>query len=315
KIPYSINNKMARSNDESTWADYKSACVALKKYNANGLGFFFKPPFMGIDIDDVPDEIERFKKGGSSENIVSEFYEAMNSYAEISPSGNGIHIILKGSIPGERRRKGNVEMYDSGRFFTMTGNTLGKYTHINRASESAIERIYKKYIEPKSNVIQFENREPGISHDLSEMEIVSRILESKQGDLFKLFMNNGWKEKYESQSEADLAFANILAFWCARDFSKMDNLFRQSSLYRKKWDEVRGKTTYGEATLYKAINDTHSTYKPSKKEEPLKYDINFGNKEVKKKKKYTNRSWDDTGNADRLMDRFGKLIRYFHIDG
>ncbi|HJE19788.1 MAG TPA: hypothetical protein K8V35_05500, partial [Aliicoccus persicus] len=55
---------------------------------------------------------------------------------------------------------------------------------------------------------------------------------------------------------ADMAFANILAFWCARDFAQMDSIFRRSSLMREKWDEKRGKTTYGEATLYKAINET-----------------------------------------------------------
>lgn len=313
KIPYSINNKMAKSNDESTWADYESARAALIEHNASGLGFFFKPPYMGIDIDNIPDEIERFKKGDVNENIVLEMYESMKSYTEVSPSGNGIHIILKGTVPGKRRRKDSVEMYDSGRFFTMTGDSLGKYNSINQPNEDALKRIYNKYV-AADNVVSIERREHGITHDLSEMEIVSKILNSRQGDLFKAFMNDGWQEYYTSQSEADLAFANILAFWCARDFNKMDSLFRQSSLMRDKWDEKRGKATYGEGTLYKAINDTNSVYNPTSKREPLKYDISFGNEGKTKPKAYPPRSWDDTGNADRFMDRFGDLIKHSYID-
>src|SRR5699024_3664360 len=316
KIPYSIDNRMAKSNDESTWADYKSAQDALMKHGADGLGFFFKYPYMGIDIDDVPEEIERLRHGDYSDNVVFEMYEGLKSYAEVSPSGNGIHIILKGKVPGERRRKDNIEMYDSGRFFTMTGNTLGKYNEINTSNKKAIKRIYDKYINPQ-NVVHFDrvgNREHGVSHDLTESEIIARIMESKQSETFRSFMNDDWQENYESQSEADLAFANILAFWCARDFTKMDSLFRQSSLMRSKWDEKRGKTTYGEATLYKAINDAQNVFTPSSKREPPKYDINFGTGEINKPKDYPARSWDDTGNADRFMDRFGDLIRYSFID-
>lgn len=315
KIPYSVNNRMAKSNDESTWATYEEAHAALINHNANGLGFFFKPPYVGIDIDDIPNEIERFKKGETSENVISEIYESLRSYSEISPSGTGIHIILKGEIPGKRRRKDNYEMYSDGRFFTMTGDTLGKYEEINEPSEFALKRIYDKYIEtPKVVNINNRTREHGIVHDLSESEIISNILNSKQAELFKAFMNDGWQQFYSSQSEADLAFANILAFWCARDFNKMDSLYRKSSMMRDKWDEKRGKATYGEGTLYKAINDTHNVYSPSAKREAPKYDINFGGDDTKEEKTYPNRSWDDTGNTDRFMDRFGDLIKFSYID-
>src|SRR5699024_4903882 len=310
KIPYSVNNHYAKSNDESTWADYESARAAYFKYGADGIGFFFKPPYMGIDIDKIPQEIERYKRNDFTENIVSELYEGMKSYGEISPSGEGIHIIVKGRIPGNRRRKNNVEMYDSCRFFTMTGNTLGKYKGINEPNELSIKRIYKKYIdEEKGSVTPIHNNH-GVTHDLTEMEIVNRINQSKQATLFNSFMNGGWEEFYESQSEADLAFSNLLAFWCARDYTKMDNLFRSSSLMRDKWDEKRGKSTYGEGTLYKAINETHNVFKPTLNKEQPSYDINFGTGEVNKPIEYPNRSWDDTGNADRFMDRFGELVKY-----
>ena len=49
-----------------------------------------------------------------------------DSYAEISPSGSGIKIWAKGKLPGEGTAfplgDGRVEIYDQGRYFTVTGN-------------------------------------------------------------------------------------------------------------------------------------------------------------------------------------------------
>ncbi len=75
-------------------------------------------------------------------------------------------------------------------------------------------------------------------------------------------MQGGWEEFYNSHSEADMAFANVLAFWTGRDYDKMDQIFRMSSLIREKWDEVHGATTYGKATLNKAINECPKIYNP-----------------------------------------------------
>lgn len=312
KIPIdSKTGQSARSNDSSTWSSFEDAVEGLEYYT--GIGYFFAEPYMGIDIDDVSKDLERFERNDLSDNIIFEMYESLKSYAEVSPSGNGIHIILKGTVPGGRKRKDNVEMYDHGRFFTMTGKSLGKYKEINEPDPKSVQRIYNKYLE-SDKVVRIESIDRGVEHDLSEMEIVGRISQSKQDSMFRAFMNDGWQAHYSSQSEADMAFANMLAFWCARDFAKMDSLFRQSSLMRDKWDEKRGKTTYGEGTLYKAINETQNVYKPSFQQEKPKYEINFDTGEILEPKTYPNRSWDDTGNADRFMDRFGDLIRYSYID-
>lgn len=315
KVPLNAKfNTYAKSNDENTWCDYETAIKAKDKFNADGLGFFFKPPYIGIDIDDVEEDIERLQRGEIMDNMVASIYESAKSYGEISPSGTGIHIILKGDIPGDRRRHGNVEMYSNGRFFTMTGDSLGKYSKVNRPNKKALERIYETYIgKSKDNVVKMPRQNHGVTHDLTETEIVHKMLQSeKQGELVRDLMSGEWEKHYPSQSEADMAFANILAFYCAKDFSKMDSIFRESGLMRDKWDEKHGKTTYGEATLYKAINDTNQMYTPPNREAPKKYEINFGGTKEKPKEMPT-RSYDDTGNAQRFLDHFGELVRYDHM--
>lgn len=311
KIPVDpLTGMNAKSNDPSTWRTFAEALNCFKSNDdIDGMGFFFKEPYVGIDLDNIQDELDDFKRG-IYDNKVFEFYEGFKSYGEVSPSGTGIHIIIKGTIPGKRRRKGNIEMYQQGRFFTMTGNSLGKYKTISEPSDQTFKRIYDKYL-ANDKVVHLE-KQHGIQHNLSDSEIIHRILESKQKDSFQIFMNGGWQEEYTSQSEADLAFANLLAFWCARDFSMMDSIFRQSSLYRAKWDEKRGKTSYGEATLYKAINDTSNVFTPKREQAALpKYHLDFMNQPTpEKSKEYPPRSWDDTGNALRFMDRYGDIIKY-----
>lgn len=313
KVPFNPHTGgYGASNNEATWSDFQTAVAANEKYNGNGIGFYFKEPYVGIDLDDIAGELERYKNGDYETNMVFEFIETFKSYSEISISGTGLHIIVKGKIPGDRRRKDNVEVYSSGRFFTVSGNKIGKYDGIAEASKTNMERIYKKYLE--NNVIQFSRGGEQFSTiDLSESEIIASVMKSRSRERFMSFMNGGWEKdtSYSSQSEADLSFANMLAFWCGRDFSKMDSLFRQSSLMRDKWDEKRGGATYGEATLNRAIHDTVEIYTP--KREPLKYDLAF--LETKKQKKeHPPRSWDDTGNASRFMDHFGDLVRYSFID-
>ncbi len=311
KIPIDANTgQLGKSNDESTWADFDTALSAIEKYNLDGLGFYFKAPFFGIDIDNVKEEIERYKNDDHEDNIVSEFIELMCSYAEYSVSGNGIHIIAKGELPKGGRRKGNVEMYDSGRFFVMTGKKASSYSHIADDSDyGKVKYLHNKYI--ANNEVSAplpQRKQPGVV--LPEDEIIRIAYNSRNGMRFKLFMEGGWEQFYTSQSEADMAFANDLAFWTNRDFQKMDNIFRKSSLYRDKWDGKRNGSTYGVDTLNKAIADCTNVFSPRERDEEFNLYILEESTSQVERKFY---SYDDTGNAQRFKDHFGEVVRYSYI--
>lgn len=312
KIPFNAETgEFAKSNDKTTWSSYETAVNAE---GVDGIGFFFEPPYLGIDIDDIDDDLHRYRHGDKLDNIVNEFNEAFKSYTEESPSGNGLHIIVKGKIPGNRRRKGNIEMYDSGRFFTMTGKRIGKYKEVTETSERVFKTIYDKYL--PDNTVKYptpDNYQQNI-HNLSEIDVINEIYKSKQSKLFDDLMKGTYEPYYNSHSEADMALANILAFWCAKDYTQMDSIFRQSNLYREKWDEKRKNSTYGEQTLFKAINEANNIYTPKEEKEPLRYALShiFDTKE--KKEEYPIRSYDDTGNADRFIDRYGNLYKFSYVE-
>ncbi len=241
----------AKPNDSSTWADYTTA-VYVADNKGLGIGFMIgDTDYIGIDIDNLSENKE----------VAREFINSLASYTEYSPSRNGIHIWVKGQININRYRKGDIEVYDksSPRYLTFTGNVIGDYKEINTTTDELM-RLHKKYIgnDEKSNVIQM----PSKPLDLSEQEILSLIQTSNQGSKFEELYRGNWQNYYNSQSEADLALANILAFWTQRDYQKMDSIFRSSGLYREKWDEKRADGTYGQIILSKAISDTTEVYTP-----------------------------------------------------
>jgi putative DNA primase/helicase len=311
KIPIDANTGgLGKSNDSNTWADFNTALDAIEKYKCDGLGFYFKEPYFGIDIDNVRDEIERYKQDDHDDNIVSEFIEMMCSYAEYSVSGNGIHIIVKGDLPKGGRRKKNVEMYDSGRFFVMTGNIASSYTRIAEDDYGKIGYLHNKYIATSDVSEKSITRKASRELDIPEAELIQIACNSKNGMRFKLFMDGGWEQFYNSQSEADMAFANDLAFWTNRDITKMDSIFRNSSLYREKWDEKRSNSTYGNDTLNKAISDCTNVFSPREREEEFNLYLLDEDVEKIEKKFY---SYDDTGNAKRFKDTYGEVVRYSYI--
>ena len=306
KRPYNpLTGELARSNDPDTWVSFDKAVEQSKFYD--GIGYFFQAPYIGIDIDDVSDEIKGYLENDDVDNIVGEFIETLESYAEISPSGNGVHIIVKGELPDKGRRRGNVEIYDLGRFFTITNNKIGGYNFVNDDSDyNKLGFLHKKYIGTPTQQ-EKTNMSSGLGNDLSTDEIIDLAKKSKNGLRFTTLYEGDWSQFYDSQSEADMAFASDLAFWTARDYKKMDAIFRKSSLYREKWDEKRGELTYGEITLQRAVDTCTNEFVPPQSDDDFNlYILEDAVQEVKKEVF----SHDDTGNAERLKSHFGSLIRY-----
>lgn len=318
KLPVNpVTGGNAQSNNPQTWTDFQTAVRAAERYS--GIGFMFgNCNYFGVDIDGVGEEIEAYRNG--AENIISEFINTLQSYTEISQSGNGIHIICKGRLPKTGRRKGNVEMYETGRFFVMTGDYCSEFAEISECTES-IKALHEKYIgggrEPQARVM------PAVNLQTAD-EIVKAACCSKSGEKFKA-LYSGSITGYTSQSEADMALCNMLAFWTGCDADKMDAIFRRSGLMRDKWDRAQSGSTYGALTVQKAIAGCSQTYSPQFKND---FSVNIGQQKSDmisvgdtsfpaqselqdKTKLYT---FDDTGNAQRFVDLFGNEIRYCYTD-
>jgi putative DNA primase/helicase len=120
KVPYSARTgRKASSTDLMTWSTFEEAVEAYECGQYGGLGFVFcsGDPYTGVDLDGCVDE------DGQIAGWALEIARYFDSYTELSATGTGLHIIVKG-LQAPNHRKDGVEVYSSKRFFTVTGHVL-----------------------------------------------------------------------------------------------------------------------------------------------------------------------------------------------
>jgi primase-polymerase (primpol)-like protein len=129
------DGRLASSTDPATWVSFPKALDFCRRRKPDGVGFVFSSddPFTGVDLDDCRDLVS-----GRLEPWAEEVVRELDSYTEVSPSGTGVKIFLKGELPpGSRNRKGKLEVYSEDRFFTVTGGHLaGTLTFIEDRQEA-----------------------------------------------------------------------------------------------------------------------------------------------------------------------------------
>ena len=258
KVPYNpITGDRAESDNPDTFSSF---AVADEKYrydgDYDGVGVRVDNGFSFIDIDHCITD-------GVLSDLATDICQKINSYTEKSPSGTGLRIVIQGDISYDRSRyylknpSNGVEFYVSGmtnRFMTITGNTLHDLPirHItNEDLTDFLERYMLRPVRPQSQSINH----TAASVSLGDSEILSKAL---QNEKFKALFYGDMSEYNNDHSSADLALCNSLAFWTGCDPSAMDRLFRQSALYRDKWDRA----DYRNETIRKAIDACAETYDP-----------------------------------------------------
>ncbi len=246
KLPWSVSGKMADITKPETWSSFDRAMAVLQKNkNYKGLGFVLGDGIFGIDLDHV------INGEGEIEPWADEIISRMDTYTELSPSGTGVHIYARGRIPAKDRKNGNIEMYDERRYFTVTGRPYGVLKPLaERTKEAAaIHRQYLKRDHREAPVIPAASSRVAAS---DVQDLITRAGNARNGEKFTQ-LYRGITAGYASQSQADQALCNILAFYAGGDRSLIDAAFRSSGLMRSKWDSRRGPTTYGEMTIGKAV--------------------------------------------------------------
>jgi hypothetical protein len=258
KIPYSPHTSLrASSTDPETWADYSEAVKACKVHGYGGVGFVFtaEDDLCGVDLDGCLDP-----KAGEIERWAQEIIDELDSYTEISPSGTGVHILLRGTLPPGRNRKGHFEAYDRGRYFTVTVRHLAGTRETIEARQEQLERVVRRVFGSSAADSENGHSTNGLApkpNGLTDEELVRKASSASNGERFARLWS-GDTAVYGSHSEADLALCGMLAFWTGGDPICMDRLFRASGLYREKWERAG----YREATISEALKGKTDFYSP-----------------------------------------------------
>lgn len=272
KVPYSpLTTKKTgtRAIDSGNWGTIEQAVQTAKtiKGRFDGIGFVFstKDPFVGVDIDHCIVD-------GAPSSLAREIIEKLQSFTEISPSGNGVHIIFKGKKLGTRCKRKldenqEIEIYDRERYFTVTGKQVADSSALINQNQQAFEELYQKYVEqltdnkpPKKNVVK--KHAASVALSLSDSELLAEISKSKQAAEFDQLFSGDMSAYGNDHSKADMKLCYMLAFWTTKNRNQMDRIFRMSGLMREKWDSKRRDTTYGWRTIDTAIENTDSIYTP-----------------------------------------------------
>lgn len=236
KIPRNVQGFSASSSNPETWDSYDNCLQALQQGKCSNIGFVFNGNgIVGIDIDKGFEDLLMTP-------LCADIMGACGSYTEVSRSGRGVHIFVRGDLPftGRNNRNG-VEIYKSGRFFIMTGDVL-LFPEI-RENQEAIDYVVSRYFPevrtgsertksyPKLYTPEWRPPKPGqvpVSPDYTEIKPGSRndCLTSLAGSL--------WNQGYTRQQiRKELLKVNKAACRPPLPQGEVDSIVKSITRYRR----------------------------------------------------------------------------------
>lgn len=271
KIPYTTNNTPASSTDPETWSTYDEVTVALDNgsNHFDGYGIIFKPDqkLVGIDIDHC---IKDSKITHEQKKIIEKLIKEADTYTEISPSGEGIHLFLL-IVDGETgyeptmHKKAPYEVYTKGRYFTVTENSLGTSKVVRKVTNDEVNRLLSIIgmvkEEKKQDLLPVNS-----SSVLDDKKLLNKMFSSKNGGDIKALYNGDISKYKGDDSSADMALCMQLAFWTRKDSAQMESIWLASPLGQRAKTQER--KDYVERTITSAINECNNVYEQTEAKTP-----------------------------------------------
>ena len=254
KIPYVADGTGARasSTDPATWRGFEEAARVFLVGGYDGVGFLFSPgdPYAGVDLDDCRDP-----ESAALEAWASELVAALDGYAEISPSGTGVHIIVRGAAAN--RQDGRVEAYSSGRYFTVTGRAIFGHGLPPPERQEGLNMLARKYLSGTNGTRVIARSRRGEPGRLSDMQVDDLCRGARNGEEYVYLVGLGGKAgNGNGHLEAERALARHIASH-TQDAAQVGRLMDRSLLgQRPEWRErVDHRTRTIEFAIAEAIGE------------------------------------------------------------
>jgi len=263
KVPYCSRNpeKRASSTNPEDWSTFEFAESCTSK-NKTGVGFVFNGNgIMGIDLDHA--------LGDGVLTKFQDIFEKINSYTEITPSGTGLHIIFQCEEVFETgRKKGDLEIYSKGRFFTFTGNVYQGRDKIIPVSISTVREAITPYLE---KIVKKPLPLPVKTMDDDD---IIKLASAARNSVKFTRLYHGDSSGYPSQSEAESALASILLFY-TEDCTQISRIMQSSGLYREKMgreDYLTRTIDHARGIVTEHYERPREIIRPMEKKESVKID-------------------------------------------
>jgi hypothetical protein len=267
KPPLKTNGQNASSTSPATWTALDKAKTAIDSGKFPYLGFVVtqQAGIVAVDLDGCI-ELDTDTESADIEDAAGEIIARFNSYTEISPSGHGVRIFVRGRLPCNGRKaqapwkkggeKAEIEIGGNAKYFTVTGKHAAGTPLTIEEGQSAIDWLFSEYFDkPKPEAApQSEYSRPTL--DFTDTEIVERARNAKNGGKFSALYDSATGG---NDSEEDAALCCHLAFW-TRDAGQIERIFNSSARgAREKWQE---RPDYRERTITAALETVTEYYTP-----------------------------------------------------
>lgn len=293
KVAKAIGGGNARSNHPEDWHTLAEVQGAYDPQRHAGVMFLLTNNPLHLCVMDVdPEPGHTLLDVLAAAPFLKPLMDAAAGSAETSPSGNGLHFWFIADRPADLPNKnavadkngekvGLVEFYGSGdtRYMSFTGhNKAGTFAAPQNVSET-----FQKSVQPFTN--RHSKTAQNASTSLTEAtnpyhltvdEVLAAATRSKSGETIKklLAADPALLDSYPGepgpghQSGGEQALMNYLAFFSGKDPHIMDEIYRNSQLYRSKWDEKHRADgrTYGQSTIDKAIQGQRDICRPKQQQ-------------------------------------------------
>lgn len=237
KIPLRASDgKRASSTNPDDWTDFHTASACCTANNGIGLGFVLQQElgFTVIDLDNPRDPKHKLSQDeiAKIDALHEQIFKAFDSYSERSPSGKGLHIWCKGTVPSAKKRTDKcVEIYSTARYMTVTGwayHDVPMRSNNGGLLHQLWEDMGGKAPEPTVPAIDG-------PQTIDDWTLCNKAAQGDNGngELFTDLYQGKWEQHYSSHSEADISLVNIIAFYTDSK-EQVARIFRASELGKRK---------------------------------------------------------------------------------
>jgi hypothetical protein len=313
KVPYQLNGSKASSTDRTTWNTYDAIVAGAVIDEAQGTGIMTDGSFVGFDLDGCRNPVT-----GEIKPWAQRVIDMLGTYTEVTPSGYGVRVYALGQLPDGARRfslalsagfgeKVGIECYSEKRYFTVTGRRIGAHSGLRSSNVAQAHQlcaeISREFPSESRNASISDTSGDTVSAQIkrgSAMLFTSKLPLLMYGKItsdkpFVVEDEYGNSLEYPSHSEADMALATVLAIKHKGDAELIDQEFRESVLYRPKWDRL------AEQTIAKAIESAKKlAEKASIEVEPKSFDA--GQACTEWRKQFRNLSEMEQGDIVMIID-------------
>ena len=255
----------------STWVTYKAAIAAAKRRSFSGVGFVIPEGFAFLDLDGItPDD-----------SFAQTLMQLLPSYTERSVSGSGTHFYMRcdlSRLPVVTDEQGKhslapryytknphngMELYIGGltnRFAVFTGDTAADLplADCTEGILTVLDSYMLRDPPPGATPASVPEDDPE-AEEMMALDILAGLRRQRNASKFARLYDEGDTTGYQSESEADLALASLIAYRTGNCPALVERIMRSSALCREKWDSH---PTYLKMTIEKAIASSAGIYDP-----------------------------------------------------